>query len=252
MIRLFFYLLHGISAGNPHGSVSGNASADIYPKSDFLFLTCIFRMLCHWAYVIILLPVVVKILYGTSILLPGMILFFVEIIMLDKSLYTHIFHKLIVLFASITSIGRYYGGSSMISFPKIFQKRNKGSRISGSPVNPRIGNEPVLRNNLYAIGGLQLTVFHMILFHAHEGRIPICLTERITIPNFSNCDSYLARRDRYSSCSFLTCFCSALFIPESRLFKALTFSRKARESISAKVSGVLSCLSGSICLSTPL
>ena len=27
-----------------------------------------------------------------------------------------------------------------------------------------------------------------------------------------------------------TCFCSALFIPESRLFKALTFSRKPQES----------------------
>ena len=81
-------------------------------------------MLSHRAYVIIPFPVVVKVLYSKSILLPGTLLLFVEIIVLDKSLYTRILHKLVVLFASITGIGHYYRGLPMISLPKIFQKRN--------------------------------------------------------------------------------------------------------------------------------
>ncbi len=87
-------------------------------------LTCIFHMLSHRAYVIIPFPVVVKVLYSKSILLPGTLLLFVEIIVLDKSLYTRILHKLIVLFASVTGIGHYYRGLPMISLSKIFQKRN--------------------------------------------------------------------------------------------------------------------------------
>lgn len=87
-------------------------------------LTCIFHMLSHRAYVIIPFPVAVKVLYGKNILLPDMLLLFVEIIVLDKILYTCILHKLIVLFASITGIGHYYRGLPMISFSKIFQKRN--------------------------------------------------------------------------------------------------------------------------------
>lgn len=81
-------------------------------------------MLSHRAYVIIPFPVVVKVLYSKSILLPGTLLLFVEIIVLDKSLYTRILHKLIVLFASVTGIGHYYRGLPMISLSKIFQKRN--------------------------------------------------------------------------------------------------------------------------------
>src|SRR5699024_835592 len=87
-------------------------------------LTCIFHMLSHRAYVVILFPIVVKVLYGKSILLPGTLLLFVEIIVLDKSLYTRILHKLVVLFTSITGISYYYKGLPMISLPKIFQKRN--------------------------------------------------------------------------------------------------------------------------------
>ena len=45
---------------------------------------------------------------GFSILVPGPLLLFVKIIVLDKSLYTHILHKLIVLFVAITGIGDCY------------------------------------------------------------------------------------------------------------------------------------------------
>lgn len=80
-------------------------------------LTCIFHMFSLRAYVIILFPIVVKVLYSKSILLPGTLLLFVEIIVLDKSLYTRILHKLIVLFASVTGIGHYYRGLPMSSYP---------------------------------------------------------------------------------------------------------------------------------------
>lgn len=69
-------------------------------------LTCIFQMVSHRAYVIILFPIVIKVLYG-------------------KSLYTSILHKLLILFASVTGIGYYNRGCPMISFLKIFQKRNQ-------------------------------------------------------------------------------------------------------------------------------
>ncbi|EOS15239.1 hypothetical protein C802_00573 [Phocaeicola sartorii] len=72
-------------------------------------------MLFHRAHVIILFPIVVKILYGKSILLLGTFLFFMGIIVLDKNFYTSILHKLLVLFASVTGIKHYYGRLPMIS-----------------------------------------------------------------------------------------------------------------------------------------
>ena len=127
-----------------------NASIRIHIQIGFTFpLACMFHMLSHWAYVIILFPVVVKVLYDKSIFLPGSLLLCVEIIVLDKSLYTSILHKLIVLFASITGIGHYYRRLSIINLLKIFQKRNKSCCISGSPLNPQIDNELVLCSNLY-------------------------------------------------------------------------------------------------------
>ena len=135
---------------------------------------------------------------------------------------------------------------------EIIHMQGIGGGITGTLMDGIVQNELSVGTDLGIISGFELSVPHVVLFHAHEGRILICLTERITIPQFLQLRFVFGKTGRYSSCSFLTCFFSALFIPERRLFKALTFSRKPQESISGKASGALSCLSCSICLSTSL
>lgn len=81
----------------------------------------------------------------------------------------------IVLLASVSGITDRYVRVSAVKGMEIIHMQGIGGGITGTLMDGIVQNELFIGTELGIVSGFELSVLHMVIFHAHESSIIVCL-----------------------------------------------------------------------------
>jgi len=148
------------------------------------FISCLFKVLSHGAYKVIVCCIIVQVFGGKSVFPELLFLLCMKIIVLYKSFHLVVFHKTVIFFAAISGIGNNCFGIGAVTFFPVLKKRNHGECIGRVREKIKMGNKLILGANLKVIGRFQLPILHMVVFQSHKSTRLIGFG--ITIPGTQN------------------------------------------------------------------
>ena len=125
-------------------------------------------MLPHRAYVIVFLGVVIRVLCKKGVVRERLLLFLVEIVVLDEESNMVLLQELVVLFTPVTRIGDGLGRVFPVALPETVQERFQGERVTGVGKNIIMGEGLVFSDYLHIVCRFELPVLHMVVFQTHE------------------------------------------------------------------------------------
>ena len=81
----------------------------------------------------------------------------------------------IVLFTSVSGITDRHVRVSAVEGMEIIHMQRIGGGITGTLMDGIVQNELFIGTELGIVSGFELSVLHMVIFHAHESSIIVCL-----------------------------------------------------------------------------
>ena len=81
----------------------------------------------------------------------------------------------IVLFTSVSDITDRHVRVSAVKGMEIIHMQGIGGGITGTLMDGIVQNELFIGTELGIVSGFELSVLHMVIFHAHESSIIVCL-----------------------------------------------------------------------------
>ena len=81
----------------------------------------------------------------------------------------------IVLFTSVSGITDRHVRVSAVEGMEIIHMQGIGGGITGTLMDGIVQNELFIGTELGIVSGFELSVLHMVIFHAHESSIIVCL-----------------------------------------------------------------------------